>query len=186
VGTHGIGLRWEKRRLTRASNFSLKALYAALDAQRQARGLSWSEATREMNRQSGRFSSRGLSASTVTGTSSRRAAEGDGVLQMLRWLNRTPESFVPGDEESEDVGAGLPAIPAKQILRFDTKRLHAALDGQRLERKLTWAQVAMDVGLSVSSLTCLSKGGRTGFPQVMRIVRWLGRPATHFMRASDR
>jgi hypothetical protein len=172
--------------LTRASDFSLKALYAALDAQRQARGQSWSEATREINRQSGRSSSRGLSASTVTGTSSRRAAEGDGVLQMLRWLNRTPESFVPGYEESEDVGAGLPAIPAKQILRFDTKRLHGALDAQRIARKMTWAQVAKDVGLGVSSLTYLSKGGRTGFPHVMRIVRWLGRPAAQFMRASDR
>jgi hypothetical protein len=94
--------------------------------------------------------------------------------------------FRAGYEESEDVGAGLPAIPAKQILRFDTKRLHGALDAQRIARKMTWAQVAKDVGLGVSSLTYLSKGGRTGFPHVMRIVRWLGRPAAQFMRESDR
>jgi hypothetical protein len=170
--------------LTRSSDFSLRALYAALEAQRQTRGLSWSQATREINRQSERFSAHPLSPSTVRGTRTRPVAEGDDLLQMLRWLNRTPESFVPGHQESEEVSARLPDIPPQQIWRFDTKRLHAALDAQ-LARKMTWAQVAKDVGLSVSSLIPLSKGGRTGFPHVMRIVRWLGRPAAHFTRASD-
>ncbi len=171
--------------MTRSSEFSLRALYAALDAQRQTRGLSWSQATREINRQSERSSAHRLSPSTVRGTRTRAVAEGDGVLQMLLWLNRTPESFVPGHQESEEASARLPDISAQQILRFDTKRIHAALDAQRIARKMTWAQVAKDIGLSVSSLTHLSRGGRTGFPPVMRIVRWLGRPAAHFTRASD-
>ncbi|MGC1342861.1 MAG: hypothetical protein WA854_11065 [Candidatus Binataceae bacterium] len=167
------------------SDFSLQDLYDALDAQRKTRGLSWSQAASEINGPPKRISARRLSSSTVTGTHTRAVAEGDGVLQMLRWLNRTPESFVPRHQESEELGARLPDIPSHQILRFDTRKLHAALDAQRIEKKMTWTQIAKELGLGVSTLTYLSKGGRTGFPQVMRIVRWLGRPAAHFTRASD-
>ncbi len=113
------------------------------------------------------------------------AAEGDGVLAMLRWLNRTPESFVPGHKDSEEIDARLPEIPPGKILRFDTRKIHAALDARRIERKLTWAQVAKEAGTGTSTLTYLSKGTRVAFPGVMRIFRWLGSPAAHFTRASD-
>jgi hypothetical protein len=172
--------------LTQSSDFSLRALHAALDAQRKSRGLSWAQATREMNGHAARPSAHQLSSSTVTGTRTRTVAEGDGVLQMLRWLNRTPESFMPGHPCSEDASAHLPQVPPRHVLRFDTKKLHAALDAQRIEREMTWAKVAKEVGFGASTLTHLSSGGRTAFPQVMRIVRWLARPAAHFTRASER
>jgi hypothetical protein len=171
--------------LAQSSDFSLLELYDALDAQRKIRGLSWSQVTSEINGPSKRISARRLSPSTVTGLRTRAVAEGDGVLQMLRWLNRTPESFVPGHQESQEISARLPDVPAHQVLRFDTRKLHTALEAQRIEKKMTWAQVAKELRLGVSTLTYLSNGGRTGFPQVMRIVRWLGRPAAHFTRASD-
>ena len=170
----------------RSPDFSLRALYAALDAQRRARGLSWSQATRQINRQPRPSSGHQLSRSTVTGMRTRAVAEGDGVLQMLRWLNRTPESFVPGLHESEVVDGRFPPVPPHQMLRFDTRKLHAALDAQRVRRHMTWAQVATEVGLRVSSLTHLSNGGRTGFPQVMRVVRWLAQPAAQFVRTTNR
>ena len=75
--------------------FDVDALYAALDAQRQARGLTWAGLAREINRQFERVPVRAISVSTITGMRKRRVIEGDGVLQMLRWLGRTPESFVP-------------------------------------------------------------------------------------------
>lgn len=112
-------------------------------------------------------------------------AEGDGVLQMLRWLCRTPESFIASYSGSERNGERLPDVRPGQVLRFDTKKIYAALDAQRSKRKLTWAQVARETGVGVLSLTHLSKGGRTGFPQVMRIAGWLGLPAARFTRASD-
>jgi hypothetical protein len=168
----------------RPGDFSLRALYAALDAQRRARGLSWSAATREMNGQSGRPSGHRLSPSTVTGTRIRTVAEGDGVLQMLRWLKRTPESFVSGHQASDGRGR-LPEVPSHQTLRFDTRKVYEALEAQRVERQLTWAQVALEVGVGPSSLTYLSHGGRTAFPQVMRIVRWLAKPAAEFTRTSN-
>jgi hypothetical protein len=51
---------------------------------------------------------------------------------------------------------------------------------------MTWPEVSREVGLSAPSLTYLARGGRTGFPHVMRIVRWLGLPAAYFTRFSDR
>jgi hypothetical protein len=69
-------------------------------------------------------------------------------------------------------------------LRFDTQKLHAAVNAQRVARGLTWQHVANEIGLGQTTLTHLSKGGRTGFPHVMRITRWLGRPAAEFTRAA--
>ncbi len=44
----------------------------------------------------------------------------------------------------------------------------------------------MPIGnIAASGLTRLAKGGRVAFPHVMRITRWLGRPAATFTRASD-
>jgi hypothetical protein len=172
--------------LTQSPDFSLRALYAALDAQRQTRGLSWAQATREMHRRSERRPGHALSASTVKGIATRTVVEADGVLQMLRWLDRSPESFVPGHPLSESAAARLPQASPRHVLRFDTKKLHAALDAQRIDRKITWAQVAKEIGVGVSTLTHLSRGGRTAFPQVMRILRWLARPAALFTHASPR
>jgi hypothetical protein len=104
---------------------------------------------------------------------------------MLLWLNRSPESFVPGDKSFDETTTRLPEIPSHQTLRFDTKKLHAAMNAQRAERRMTWAQVAGEIGLGVSTLTHLGNGGRTGFPGVMRILRWLDQPAAAFTRVSN-
>jgi hypothetical protein len=139
-----------------------------------------------MNGQSERSSGHALSSSTVKGVGSRRVAEGDGVLQMLRWLNRSPESFVAGPQQYDEAETRWPEVSPPQVLRFDTKKMYEALAAQRVERNLTWSQVAKEIGCPAPSLAHLSKGGRTGFPQVMRIFRWLGRPAAHFTQASER
>ena len=166
------------------NDFNLAALYEALDAERQERGLTWQEALSQINRRSDRRTAgHPIAKSTLSNLRTGAIAEGDGVLQMLRWLNRTPESFVPGCEPLEV--HKLPDIPADQILRFDTTRLHAALGAQRVARGLTWKQVAAEIGgMSATSLTHLKNGGRTGFPFVMRMARWLNLPVAHFTRAS--
>jgi hypothetical protein len=170
--------------LPRTTDFDLAALYAALDAQRQMRGITWQQAMRGINGQPERTAAKHpIARTTVSGLRTGTLAEGDGVLQMLRWLNRTPESFVPGCEASD--AHRLPPIRPDQILRFDTRKLHAALDAQRLDRNLTWQRVAQDIGgMSAASLTHLRKGGRTAFPFVTRMARWLGQPVADFTRAS--
>jgi hypothetical protein len=162
------------------ADFDIAALYAALDAERASRGMSWAEVARSINALIARATTSKISASTITGIRSRRSVEGDGVLQMLRWLGRTPESFVPGATG----GAALPSAGDDRILRFDTRSLHAALDAARVERGVSWTQMAREIGgVSAAGLTRLSQGGRTFFPEVARITRWLGRPIAEFVRA---
>src|SRR5262245_791364 len=105
----------------RPADFSLTALHAALDAERTARGLSWAAAAAEMK----------VSPSTVAQLHRRATAEADGVLQMLHWLGRAPESFLAGDPAAADGRARWPGISSNGILRFDTARLRAALDAAR-------------------------------------------------------
>lgn len=168
----------------RAADFDVDALYAALDNERRARGLSWQLLAREISAQFGRTGSRPIAASTLSGMRGRRAIEGDGVLQALRWLNRTPESFVPGHEPTAD--ETLPHVQPDRILRFDAIAIYNALDAQRAARGLTWPHVAREIGgLAPGGLTRLANGGRVGFPEVMRIFRWLGKSAVGFTRIVD-
>jgi hypothetical protein len=167
----------------RFADFDVDALYQALDAQRRARGMSWSQAARAISEPFRDVPARPVSASTLAGLRGRSTLEGDGVLQMLRWLGRAPESFVPGHPET----APLPDLPSNRILRFDTQRIHAALDARRAERGMTWAEVAGEIpGFSAASLARLAKGGRTAFPHVVRLAIWLGCPVASLVRASSR
>jgi hypothetical protein len=127
-----------------SADFSLAGLYAAIDRQRQARGLTWQQAVLEINLVFGRISSRPISRSTVTGLRTRAVAEGDGVLAMLKWLNRTPESFLPGADGADLSGANrLTDVPPRSGLRFDTTKLLAALNvkkGSRSVARQVWAR----------------------------------------------
>lgn len=166
------------------ADFDLRALYDALDEQRRRREMSWASVTREVNH----FKTAGhpIATSTITGLKNKAAAEGDGVLQMLLWLGRTPESFVPGMEEADAARFRLPEPGGGQVLRWDTKALYSAMNCRREAEETSWQQVAQQVGgFTPRMLTNLAEGGRAGFPGVMRIVRWLRQPAATFTRVSD-
>lgn len=79
-----------------------------------------------------------ISVSSVTGTRNGRGTEGNIVLQMLLWLDRTPESFVPDHPAPLTPDKLLPQPPPDRRLRSDVPALHAALDRQRHERGMTW------------------------------------------------
>ena len=68
------------------------------------------------------------------------------------------------------------------MLRFDPKALYAALDTQRLERGLTWAQIAGEIGVSASTITGTRNGGRLEVDGMLAMVSWLGRPVEDFVR----
>ena len=123
---------------------------------------------------------------TIRGLENRREAEGDGVLQILVWLDRTPESFVPGIEDAQAARYRLRVVESNRILRFDTKAMHAALDQKRQATGATWKAMAAAIGVgSASPLTNLARGGRTGICNAVRISCWLGRPTADFTRVSD-
>jgi hypothetical protein len=122
-----------------------------------------------------------ISPSTLSGMRQRRTIEGDGVLQMLRWLGRSPESFLADRAGESRATELLPQVGPSQILRFDTRALYAALDARREERGMSWRQVADEIdAITAASLTRVSKDGRIGFPDVMRIVACGGCPAVTF------
>jgi len=87
---------------------------------------------------------------------------------------------------ADEASARLPSVPSGRILRFDTRSLYDAVNAVRGERQLSWQAAADDIGLSVAVVTNLSRGGRTAFPPVMRLVGWLRRPAAEFVRVADR
>ena len=64
--------------------FDSKALSAALDAQRVARGMTWTQVA----------AATGVSAATITRTRAGGRLEVDGMLAMVRWLGVPVEKFV--------------------------------------------------------------------------------------------
>src|ERR1700677_3357365 len=136
------------------AEFDVSALHEALDRQRRARGLNWSQLGRTLG---------GISPSTLQGMRKRRAVEGDGVPQVLRWLGCIPENFLRGRVDPMRPAAPLPAVPAFAGLRFDARAIYHALEARRLERGMTWRQVGEAVSMAASSLTRLRRGGRVGF-----------------------
>jgi hypothetical protein len=164
-------------------DFDVRALYDALDAQRRARDLTWAQVTREVNQHRTRL--RPIAQSTITGLETKQGGEGDGVLQMLLWLGRTPESFVPAIPDANAPRYRLPQVTTGEIVRWDTRALFEALDRERQQRGWTWMALARDIGgFTPSMLTNLATGPRTGFPRVMRLVRWLAEPAVTFTRVA--
>jgi hypothetical protein len=130
------------------------------------------------------------SLSTIRGMCGKASVTSAVILQVLRWLGRSPESFLAGRSVSTstvDASAeALPDVGPQRILRFDTKALYAALDEARRERGLTWRQAASELpGFKQGMLTNLATGPAIEFPRVMRSTQWLGRPAAEFVRGYD-
>ena len=158
-------------------DFDIERLYTALDHKRESLGLSWSGVAKEIKDRYAKVAS-----STIKGIREKQSVEGDGGLQMLLWLGRSPESFMPGLKASRRHQLSQ---PRKSILRFDTQHTYRLLEAKRLEQGLTWNEVAEQVGgCSPNVLRHFKKGGRTSFPGIMRIARWLAVPAKDLTKES--
>src|ERR1700691_3948129 len=85
---------------------SVSDLYEALEAQRVARGLSWQQVADEIWGLSKDLNDRRhdhpISPSTLKGMRERDATSCQHALFMLRWLGRSPESFLQGTSGSPD------------------------------------------------------------------------------------
>lgn len=66
--------------------------------------------------------------------------------------------------------------------RFDATALYRALDARRRERRLTWAQVAAETGVSSSTLRRTARGGRLEVDGMLAMVAWVGQSAEAFVR----
>ena len=166
--------------------FDGSALYAALHARRVELGLSWKQVADQLWQLSAELNDRRrdhpISPSTLSKMADRPRTSCQHALFMLRWLDRTPESFLVGIEDGDDHRFALPQAGPDRRLRWSLKLLWAAMDEERRQQGLTWRQLADLLGCTPSQLTGLRTARfATGMDLAMRIVQWIGRPAADFV-----
>jgi hypothetical protein len=168
--------------------FDFGAFAGALDAQRRSRGLDWYELAAELWQQSSDLNARRndhpLCGGAVGRLRLRGATSCQYALFMLRWLRRAPEDFLIGPVV--DVGdTRLPEAGPDSRLRWDLSELHSALNEQRRERELTWADLAREIDCTSSRLTNLRTARLADLDLAMRVTQWLGQPAATFVHRAD-
>ena len=170
------------------AEFDASALFAAMDAQRVYRGLSWPQVAKEIWELSAvlarsRHQDHPISPSTITNMAKRKNISCQHALFFLRWLGGlAPETFL-GTGRSE--GVPLPDVGPDRRLRWDLRATYEALDARRREEKMTWAQLAVVLRCQPNQLTNLKRARfATGMRLAMRVTQWLGRPAADFVYAA--
>jgi transcriptional regulator with XRE-family HTH domain len=93
------------------------ALYAALDAERGARGLSWRQLAREC----------GLSPSTFTRLANELRPDVDAFAVLVRWLNQPAERFIAPEDtglapEPDLIAELAPLLRARKDLTEEDAR----------------------------------------------------------------
>ena len=68
---------------------------------------------------------------------------------------------------------------------FDATTFYHALDAVRLSRQLTWRQVALQSGVSASTLTRMAQGKRTDVDGLAALAAWSGLNTDDFVRSSQ-
>ncbi|HVV75079.1 MAG TPA: hypothetical protein VHC43_03510 [Mycobacteriales bacterium] len=170
-------------------DFDVHELFAAMDSQREERGLSWPGVAREIWSMSHELNAtrpndHPISPSTLTGMPRRGVTSCQHALCMLAWLGKAPEVFLDGDGPTRS-DARLPACGPDRRLRWSLKRLYGGLDDQRRRNEMTWKQLAGELGCTSNQLTGLRTARyATGIVLAMRITQWLDRPAADFIRAA--
>jgi hypothetical protein len=168
--------------------FDCSALMSALDAQRADRGLGWTALADELWQQSSELnaalSGNSLCPGALVRLTRRGAMSCQYALIILRWIRRAPEDFLTGPVVH--VGeVRLPDAGPDSRLRWDLSQVHAALNGRRRERHLTWAELAEELNCTPSRLTNLRTARLADMDLTMRITQWLGRPAAEFVHPAQ-
>jgi hypothetical protein len=168
-----------------ARTFDATALYDAMEAQRIDRGLSWRQVADQLWAQSSLLNRKRndhpISPGTLTGIARRRDCTCQHALFILRWLERSPESFAGRAERR----FALPPAGPDRRLRWDLSSLYTALDARRREQHLSWAQLASQLRCSQHQLTGIRTARYAiGMRLAMSIVQWLDQPASTFICAA--
>jgi hypothetical protein len=165
--------------------FDCGALFNALDARRRDLGLGWYELADELWQQSSdlnaqRSSDHPLCGGAVQRLQERGATSCQYAQFMLRWLHRAPEDFLAGPVL--DVGdVRLPEAGTDSRLRWDLNQLHTALNEQRRQQYLAWADLAGELDCTPSRLTNLRTERLADMDLAMRVTQWLSQPAAAFI-----
>lgn len=166
-----------------SGDFDVVAFHAAVDDARAARGLTWAGVARELNAPIAHLANvRPYSASTLYGMTAKRPdlLNPHMVMNLLRWLGRTAESFMPGHPDAA-VAARIPDSVPPGLGRWNLFALKAALEAECAERGMTQPEAAAEIGVAPETLRKVQAGrGNIGISSLVRITIWLGRPATDF------
>ena len=143
----------------RRVDFDIDALYAALNAERLARGMSWTEVTRAINNLFKNVPTRPISTSTVTGMRGRRVVE----MACCRCsFGGSRPSFIPAATKRRG-----PADAAARRRLADTPVRHSGdLYGPRRAAGSAWNDLATgrdEIRRQPPRLTKLANGGRLAF-----------------------
>jgi hypothetical protein len=164
--------------------FDCAAFFAALDDQRQSRGLDWNQVAAELSEQSCALNEQLMDHGICPGALVRVRARGtiscQYALFALRWMGRAPEDFLSGPVV--DVGdARLPDAGPDSRLRWNLNELYLELDHERTSRGVTWTSLAPTFHCTPSRLTNLRTARLADMDLAMRVTQWLGRPAAAFI-----
>lgn len=168
-------------------SFDTRALMAALDVQREERGLGWSGLADVLWDQSAKLNARVFDHVMCSGALVRHvrgsAMSCQYSLILLRWIRRTPEAFLTGPVV--DVGdVPLPDADLDSRLLFDLNQVHSALDERRRAEGVTWSRLAEELGCTPSRLTNLRTARLADMDLTMRVTQWLAMPAARFVHAA--
>lgn len=160
--------------------------FGALDARRRERGLTWFELADEAWQLSRDLNAALGDHPLCGGAVSRLGARGETSCQyamtLLRWLDRTPDDFVPGTpfpgQRLTDPGPG-------RRLRWDLAAVHRALDDHRRARGLSWAALADELRTTTGRLTHLRTGRHCELALAVAAAHRVGRPSTAFLVAAS-
>jgi hypothetical protein len=168
--------------------FDAQGLFAAMDAQRRERALTWQGVATELWDQSAALNHRRhdhpISPATLTNIATRDAVSCQHALFILRWLGKSPESLLKGG--TVNVRTALPAALSDRRLRWDLSALYGALDECRTSIPLTWTALADELRCTPSQLTGIRRARFSmDMALAMRVTQWIGRPAADFIYPSD-
>jgi hypothetical protein len=169
--------------------FDARAMYAAMDTQRAALGLSWPGVARALWDQSAVLNERRgdhpISPATLTGIAKRGDCTCQHALFILRWLGRVPEDFLSGPA-AHRVHVTVPPAADDRRLRWDLAAVYTALDERRREGGLTWRELAHALRCTDHQLTGIRTARYAiGMKLMMRIVQWLGQPSATFIYPAE-
>jgi hypothetical protein len=176
------------RKKAKGNEFDAFAFHRAMDEERMRRKLGWRQVAQEIWDQSAVLNrirqDHPISPATLTGIGIRGDCTCQHALFILRWLGRSPESFM-SPAQVDPGETALPAVGADRRLRWDLSALYEALNTRRCERALSWADLAAELRCTPSQLTGIRKARfAIGMRLAMRIVAWLERPAASFVYAA--
>lgn len=169
-------------------DFDSRGLLSSLDAKRRENELSWRQVADEIWALSAELNAERndhpISPATITNLGKHRDTSGQHALFYLRWLGRSPESFLIAPPGSQPSGY-LPAAGPDRRLRWKLSALYDALDERRREEALGWAELAKRLSCTPSQLSGIRTARfTTGMNLAMHIVQWLERPAGDFIYAA--